>query len=326
MRRMIMGVVALLVIASGAAAQDKQMTEDQRREIERKLDQLRQEMRELERQLGREQRGMLYMTPRAGDAPMAFSFTMGRPRLGVIVKTDRDAATDSIGAVLDAVTPDGPAAKAGLQSGDIVVTFDGKRLAMGTGSPGERLIELAGQMEEGDSVRIAVRRGKEAKTVVVVPTRVDDLTYAYGYDHIADSAMNQARRALERTMVVAPRAAIPGGQRVDPMVWSIRESGRWSDMELTTLDANLGGYFGTTEGLLVVRAPKDTLLGLNSGDVILRIGGRVPSSPSHAIRILRSYEPGDEVRIEIMRNKRQTEVKAVVPEGDRGLYWEEKFE
>jgi len=50
----------------------------------------------------------------------------------------------------------------------------------------------------------------------------------------------------------------------------------------------------------------------------------VPSSPSHAIRILRSYDPGDEIRIEIMRNKRPQEVKAVVPERDRGLFWEEK--
>jgi S1-C subfamily serine protease len=110
------------------------------------------------------------------------------------------------------------------------------------------------------------------------------------------------------------------------MVWSIREGARWSDMELTTLDANLGGYFGTTEGLLVVRAPGDSLLGLRSGDVILRIGGRVPSSPSHAVRILSSYEAGDEIRIEVMRNKRQMEVKAIVPERERGMFWEEKFE
>jgi membrane-associated protease RseP (regulator of RpoE activity) len=320
MRRMIIGLAALLVIGSGAAAQEKRMTEEQRREIERKLDQLRTEMRELERQLGRERREMVFVAPRAPDAPMALTLAMGRPRLGVIVKTERDPATDSIGAVLEAVTPEGPAAKAGLQSGDIVVTFNGQRLVVGAGSPGERLIDLAGKMEEGDTVRIAVRRGKEAKTVTVVPRKVDDLAYAFRHQMEADSVMDRARRALERTMVVAPR--VDG--RTDPMVWSIRESARWSDMELTTLDANLGGYFGTTEGLLVVRAPKDSLLGLRSGDVILRIGGRVPSSPSHAIRILRSYEAGDEVRLEVMRNKRQTEVKAVVPQRERGMFWEEK--
>ena len=326
MRRMIIGLAALLVITSGAVAQEKEMTEQQRREIERKLDQLRGEMRELERQLGRERSGTLFVTPRAGEAPFAFTLATGRPRLGVIVKTDRDAATDSIGAVLEAVTPEGPAAKAGLQSGDIVVTFEGQRLATTSGSPGERLIELAGDLKEGDSVRIAVRRGKEARTVVVVPKKVDDLAYGFGYGGVVDSAMDRARRTLERTMVVAPRAETSWGQRFDPMVWSIRERARWSDMELTTLDADLGGYFGATEGLLVVRAPKDSLLGLKSGDVILRIGGRVPSSPSHAVRILGSYDPGDEIRVEVMRNKRPVEVKAVVPERERGMHWEEHFE
>jgi membrane-associated protease RseP (regulator of RpoE activity) len=324
MRRVIIGLAMLLVTASGAAAQEKEMTEQQRRELEQKLEQLRLEMREVERQLGRAHREMVFVAPGALESPMTLGLALavGRPRLGVIVKTDRDPATDSIGAVLEAVTPEGPAAKAGLQSGDIVVTFNGQRLVVSGGSPGERLIDLAGEMEEGDTVRIAIRRGKEAKTVTVVPKKVDDLAYTYRYQ-MADSAVDRARRAFERSMVVAPRVELRG-ERPEAMVWSIRESARWSDMELTTLDTELGSYFGTTEGLLVVRAPRDSLLGLKSGDVILRIGGRVPSSPSHAIRILRSYEPGDEIRIEVMRNKRQTEVKAVVPQPERGMFWEEK--
>jgi membrane-associated protease RseP (regulator of RpoE activity) len=321
MRRMLIGLAALLVITGGATAQEKELTDAQRRELEHKLQELRDQMQELERQLGRAHREMVFVSPRAPDAPLAFAIAMGRPRLGVIVKTNRDPATDSIGAVLEAVTPDGPAAKAGLVAGDIVVTFDGNRLAAADGSPGERLIDLAGEMEEGDTVRIAIRRGKDAKTVTVVAKKMDDLAYSYQF-RTADSALKVAQRAMERALVVAPRVEVR--ERLDPLVWSIRESVRWSDMELTTLDAALGEYFGTAEGLLVVRAPKDSLLGLRSGDVILRIGGRKPSSPSNAIRIFRSYEPGDEIRIEIMRNKRATEVKAIVPERDRGLFWEEK--
>jgi membrane-associated protease RseP (regulator of RpoE activity) len=321
MRRMIIGLVALLVITAGAAAQEKELTDAQRREMEHKLQELREQMRELERQLGRTRGEMLFVTPRAAEAPLAFAIAMGRPRLGVIVKTDRDPATDSIGAVLEAVTPDGPAAKAGLVAGDIVVTFNGKGLVATDGSPGERLIDLAGKMEEGDTVRIAIRRGKDAKTVTVVPKAMDDLAYSYQF-RTTDSAMKVAQRAMERALVVAPRVEVR--DRLEPLVWSIRESIRWSDMELTTIDADLGSYFGTTDGLLVVRAPKDSLLGLKSGDVILRIGGRKPSSPSNAIRIFRSYESGDEIRIEVMRNKRPTEVKATVPERERGLLWEEK--
>jgi len=326
MRRMIMGLAVLLLVGGPVTAQERErITAEQRRELEQKLRDLREQMRDLERQLGRGMTGV-FVAPRMLEGPMTFTLQSHRPRLGVIVKTERDAATDSVGAVLDAVTPDGPAAKAGLQSGDIVVTFEGQRLATTSGSPGDRLIELAGDMNEGDTVRIAYRRGRDARTALIVPKVLDDASYAYGFGvgGQADSVMDRARRALERTMVVTPRVEVGG--RLDPMVWSMRVGTRWSDMELTTLDADLGGYFGATEGLLVVRAPKDGLLGLKSGDVILRIGGRVPSSPSNAMRIFRSYEPGDEIRIDIMRNKAAREVKAVVPQPERGLFWEEKFE
>ena len=70
MRRMFIGLAALLVMVSGASAQEKRMTEQERRELEQKLDQLRTEMRQLERQLGR--REMVYVSPRGmSEAPMA---------------------------------------------------------------------------------------------------------------------------------------------------------------------------------------------------------------------------------------------------------------
>jgi membrane-associated protease RseP (regulator of RpoE activity) len=323
MRRVIMGLTALLVVGGPATAQERErLTPEQRRELEAKLRDLQEQMRDLERQLGRlNVRGVL-VAPRVREgnifraAPMTFALGSHKPRLGVIVRTERDAATDSIGAVLEAVTPDGPAAKAGLQAGDIVVTFEGTRVAAAAGSPGDRLIDLAGDMDEGDTVRVAYRRGKETRTAVIVPEVIDDLSYAYEFGlGVNDSTMDVTRRALERALTIRPRVEVD--TRFDPMIWSVHESTRWSDMELTTLDADLGSYFGTTEGLLVVRAPTDGLLGLKSGDVIVRIGGRVPTSPSHAMRIFRTYDPGDEIRVDIMRNKAARELKAVVPKPER---------
>jgi predicted metalloprotease with PDZ domain len=317
MRRLMIGAFALLVAVSGATAQER-MTDQERKELEYKLQQLQQQMHELERQLGRQQERMMIVRPRVADGPMAIAIGEGRPRLGVVVKTETDAATDSIGAVLEAVTPDGPAAKAGLQAGDIVVTLEGQRLAGATGSPGERLIELARDLKEGDSVRVAYRRGKDAKTAVVLPRMLDSFAYEF-------QVQGDALRRLNEGMRVGMRMPMAVGEPFgEARGIYIGMGERWSDMELTTLDADLGGYFGTTEGLLVVRAPKDSLLGLKSGDVIVRIGGRVPTSPSHAMRIFRSYEPGDEIRVEVMRNKRATEVKAVVPQAEHGLHWEEK--
>src|SRR5215210_3768678 len=53
-----------------------------------------------------------------------------RARLGLKVNL-RARETDSIGAYVDAVTPNGPAAKAGIRSGDVIAKVDGKSVQSG---------------------------------------------------------------------------------------------------------------------------------------------------------------------------------------------------
>ena len=84
-------------------------------------------------------------------------------------------------------------------------------------------------------------------------------------------------------------------------------------MELVNLNPDLGEYFGIKEGILVVKAPADSGLPLKGGDVILAIGGRKPSSASHTMRILRSYEAGETVTIDVMRKQKRTSVTWHVP-------------
>src|SRR6202008_2959086 len=86
------------------------------------------------------------------------------------------------------------------------------------------------------------------------------------------------------------------------------------DMELATLTPQLGRYFGSDKGVLVVRAPADGALKLEDGDVILAIDGRQPSSGSHATRILASYQPGEKVTLRILRQHKTLDLEATVPE------------
>src|SRR5438034_7329869 len=87
----------------------------------------------------------------------------------------------------------------------------------------------------------------------------------------------------------------------------------WGDLELVGLNPELGEYFGAKEGLLVVKAPADSTLPLKGGDVITSIGGRKPANPSHAMRILRSYEKGETVSIEILRKQKRMTLSWKVP-------------
>jgi len=52
---------------------------------------------------------------------------------------------------------------------------------------------------------------------------------------------------------------------------------------------------------------------LKGGDVILSIGGRKPTSPTHAMRILRSYDEGETVSVEIMRKQKRMTLAWKVP-------------
>jgi S1-C subfamily serine protease len=89
----------------------------------------------------------------------------------------------------------------------------------------------------------------------------------------------------------------------------------FGDMQLAMLTPELGRYFGTNEGVLVVRKPDDDAYKLEDGDVIVSIDGRKPSSGSHATRIIRSYQPGDKLAVKVMRLKKPIELRITMPAG-----------
>src|SRR5438046_5805127 len=94
------------------------------------------------------------------------SFNDNRGRIGVIVDMRADATKDKVGARIEAITPDGPADKAGLKVGDIITRFNNTSLAgandedEGDSGPGMTLIGLARQHEPGGTARIPDPHGR----------------------------------------------------------------------------------------------------------------------------------------------------------------------
>ena len=248
-----------------------------------------------------------------------------RARLGIKVNLQA-RSTDSIGAYVDAVTPGGPAAQAGIRSGDIITKLDGKSVLAGGAAedgdrhmheslPGLRLIELAARLEPNDTVAVEYRRGKDRRTASVVTAEEPDVVYAPG-----EGGGFSFR-------VPGPGPGGPGGHRL-PVGdflerfeaagphWEFFSGSPLGRLELAPLNSDLGRYFGTDEGVLVISAPKDSALGLRGGDVVLTVDGRAPSSPSHLLRILRSYETGETFKLDIMRNRKRETVTARIAEPD----------
>jgi hypothetical protein len=243
-----------------------------------------------------------------------FAFSDNRGRIGVVVKTVADAADDKLGARIEAVTPGAPAEKAGLKAGDIITRFNGTALGgVATeddqaSGPGMKLIELARALDPGDTVQVEYRRGSDSRKATLV---AEDLGGG-AMTHMDMAELGDMPEMGDMPhMMDFPR--LGGG---GPGAFSLTIGDAWGGIELVSLNPDLGEYFGAREGVLVVRASEDSTLPLKGGDVIVAIGGRKPTSPMHAMRILRSYESGETVAIEVLRKQKRTPLSWKVPESE----------
>ena len=246
-------------------------------------------------------------------------------KMGVYLSTARNSETDSIGAVLDRVVEDGPAAQAGLEDGDIITMANGSPLARTSRrdtSPSNKLTGIKDEMEIGDTLHVEYRRGSETRTADIVLDELEsNLDWAYSYSSPGVLVSPPEISVSPRELMVAPRISVRTPRGLSTVFSGSFWPMGWFEMELVELDEDLGAYFGTSEGLLVVRAPEDDDLDFRSGDVILDVDGRRPADQSHLVRIMRSYEAGETMNIGIMRNRTRETVSVQVPERDSDFSW-----
>lgn len=249
-----------------------------------------------------------------------------RARLGVTVNLQA-SPNDSVGATISAVTPGGPAFKAGLQSGDVITRLSGQSLTTGPSPanaeadqslPGLRLVEIASRLAPDTTIAVEFRRGDQRRTVSLVtgnaPIALGDLLD--GERRMVFLGRDGDREVLLERLPdgSAPRLPFPGGQMAFPGggSFSFTTITRFADLELAPLNPDLGSYFGATEGVLVVRVGERSNLGLKGGDVLLEIDNRRATTPAAALRILRSYETGETVRLTVLRNRQRQVLSATI--------------
>lgn len=255
--------------------------------------------------------------------------TTRRARLGVTVNMQY-AESDSVGALIQGVTPSGPAARAGIRSGDVITRINGRSLTGGNlrvgrdqSAPGIALTMLAAGLDPGDTVTVQFLRGKELKTTSLIAG--DEPTWAWGApDGMLPLPGDQV---LERLPRVPPDRS---GQTMRMKVYSdsgppaVRDftltvrprmfmlGSPLADLELAPLNPRLGRYFGTRRGVLVIDIPRESRLGLEPGDVVFAVDGRDVASPTHLLRVLQSYVGGEEFQLDIMRDGKKRSVTGVL--------------
>ncbi len=277
-----MVAVALAVASAAAQAQGEEATLEQRlADAQRRLEDAAREVAELSSEAG-------------GGEFRQFEYFLPGPRRAMLGVNLGGAEPNGGGVRIESVSPGGPAADAGVRPGDVIVAVQAKPVATG-----RELVRAMESVKAGDKVELALRRDSKPLKVAVEAREFDRALFVGVPGTPAVPAVHAfpALRAIE---------GLPHGG----MHWLLDD---WGDAEFVTLTPALGRYFGAEKGVLVARAPEDAGFGLQDGDVILAIGGREPQSGSHAMRILRSYQPGESVELKILRDRRTQTLAAKVP-------------
>ncbi len=253
------------------------------------------------------------------DTPQAYAYNfMSNPRkamIGVVLEP-----TGS-GLELVGLTPDGPAEKAGLETGDVLISVNGEKLVVDEYGEMNLLLDELSGVEAGDEVNIAYLRGDQEYEATVVAERREPFAW-YGAIEGAnfgvriEQAMEDFEIRIESMDMDMDDLHYSFDAGANVVIDRVFGFSGLHELELVTLNEGLGNYFGTEQGVLVLEAPDSNDWQLQPGDVILSIDGNEADTPSRALRLMRSYEPGETVDLELMRDKDRQTLSVTVPELD----------
>ena len=250
-----------------------------------------------------------------------------RTRLGLYLDAGQSRRFDRDGALITAVMRDSPAEEVGLQDGDVITVFQGQVLTvplpdsdverdldLDRSLPAQRLLALARDLEPGQTVEIRYLRNGASNTVSVEAEEfefpeVRTFGAAPGliWGGRPDGDRWSFRMDEDFGRELSDRLSVIGDGLADV---HIRAPGAFNftfgatsaeGVEFIDLNPELGEYFGSDTGVLVVEVDEDSTLGLMAGDVVLAVGAREAETVGRLLRLIRSYDEDEPIRFRIGR-------------------------
>jgi serine protease Do len=233
-------------------------------------------------------------------------------QIGVTVRDveQTDATNNKLsaptGVVIEEVSEESPAAKAGLKKGDIVVEFDGERVRSV-----RQFTRLVQETPAGRKTQAAVMRSGQRINVTIEPRDSDGYLFS---DEKLSGLQDWSRDfsfAVPRppTPPPTPKAVPPPFPDVDTFIW---RSNNGLGITVGDLSQQLAEYFGTKDGVLVTSVTDDSAAfkaGVKAGDVITSFNGAEVTSPADLRQRIRALHDGDEFTVGVMRDKKPQTLK-----------------
>lgn len=295
-----------LAIGGAAVAQDTPQAD---------REELRRELREAQRQLAEVGKRVAELSAEIGGDPARVQMFryLGDPDRAVIGVILGEGTGE--GARVEGVTPGGPAEKAGLRAGDIITGVGGASIA------GERptlaLREALKGLREGDKVNLSFSRDGNLQSVEVAATRQGSFEWLGGGSNmrsfVFESKDGQSIHFppgmdSEIEAIVEGAVGDPAGLRVNVMAMPAL-----GGLRLSSLNKDLGRYFGVDAGVLVMEVDSERYKGLQAGDVILEVDGKPVKDPRDYMRELGRSDPDRPVELKLQRDRVPQLVKITVP-------------
>lgn len=215
------------------------------------------------------------------------------------------------GVLVSGVQEDSPAAKAGLEDGDVIVEFNGESVS----SPDD-LRDLVGDTEPGTEVEIVVIREGDRKTLeVVVGERPDDWSvfdwsddgHRHGlrwFSNDGDHWLGDSGRQAYAMFLGGPKLGVTAAE----------------------LNEGLADYFDAApgEGILVLEVIDDSIAeeaGIEAGDVIQKVDDNSIASVDDLRESLSDFEEGDEFEVTILRKGKTQKLSATMNDQSLHSFW-----
>jgi serine protease Do len=228
------------------------------------------------------------------------------------------------GVAVENVLKDTPAAKAGLQYGDVITRFNGEAV-----TSTRKLTRLISEVAADHTADLTILRNGTEQNLSVTMGRSPGARVFNGTFNMPNVKIPEIPD-FEMPNVEIPDIEIPegiydlerlqDGKDKNRLLWNFG-SNRLIGVGVSSLNKQLGDYFGVASGngLLINNVAKDSpaeKAGLKAGDVIVEVDGQEVKNSFDLIRRINDKKEGD-VNLTIIRDKSRQTI-SVTPEKRKG--------